>query len=198
MLQQAYEGVNGSAEIQYDVLKAICGDVSNSFMLDLGCGNAPITRKLGFQNRIYLDIVERDLGEEHLHFKKIDIIDLIKHDSEVFTSTVTISLDNIEHFWEEDAYRIIAWMERNSNKQVIFTPVGLYMNVEDASNNDPDTHKSGWYPQMLPSYACLVFPNFHPTLSEKGLGAFFAFKCDNLKAEFDRVIYELKDKIWVK
>ncbi len=87
-------------------------------------------------------------------------------------------------------------MEVSSNKQILFTPIGYYMNVSDKENKDPDTHKSGWIPEMLPTYAHIIFPNFHPTLSEKGLGAFFAFKCENLVLEFERITNELKNKTW--
>ncbi len=54
----------GNGAVHLDVLKAICGDAGSKSMVDLCCGFAPQTRQLGFKDRFYIDIVERDLAEE--------------------------------------------------------------------------------------------------------------------------------------
>ena len=91
-------------------------------------------------------------------------------------------------------------MKENSKKQIVFTPQGEYMNVRDKENTHPDTHKKSWtdieFQEM--GWATITFPHFHPTLGENGLGAFFAFNCDNLEQEFNRITNELKNMKWIK
>jgi len=186
----------GETDAYFDTLKAICGDTSNKSMIDIGSGFCPTTRKLGFKEKRYVDIVERDLGEEKHYFVHMDILSMVKSDSDK-NYDVSISLDNIEHFWKEDAFDLISWMESNSKKQIIFTPLGDYLTIKDKNNKDPDTHKSGWMPTEFidRGWVTVTFPNFHPTL---GIGAFFAFNCENIKEEFERITNELKNKLWAK
>jgi hypothetical protein len=181
--------IEGSGEVQYQVLKAICGDTTNKSMVDIGCGFCPTTRRLGFTDKTYVDIVVRDLGEENEYFKQMDILQMIKLKSKNKID-VTISLDNLEHFWEKDAIRLIKWMDKNSETKIIFTPLGHYMTIDDKENIDPDTHKSGFTPQQFNDlgWHTLTFHNFHPTLN---LGTFFAWKCDNTEQTFDNVINQL-------
>lgn len=192
-MQLIFEHTKGSAMVQLNVLKAICGNTEGKSMIDLGAGLAPITRMLNFTDRVFVDVVKRDLKEENENFVQQDIFDLIKTNYPS-KCDVSISLDNIEHFWEWDGRRVIKWMETNSTMQIIFTPLGYYMNIDDRSNKDPDTHKSGWVPAMLPDWAHIVFRKFHPTLGAGGLGAFFSFKCPGLPEEFARVSKILRKK----
>ena len=198
-MQLVFEGIQGSGEVQLDVLKAICGDTKELSMIDLGCGEAPTTRRLGFKDRVYIDIVNRNLREEHENFFEFDILEFIKTDFPAKTD-VTISCDNLEHFWEEDGKSIIRWMQKNSNKQIIFTPEGRYMNVSDSTDNHPDTHKHSWTAEDFQKmgWATILFPNFHPTLGEGGLGAFFAFRCENLEEHFKWVKTWLINLIYYK
>lgn len=174
----------GNGEIHLKVLQAICDSDSKESMLDIGCGFAPQTRRLGFKERHYVDIVERDLEEENEFFKHTDIFDLIstKPDKKY---DVAINLDCIEHFTKEDGLKIIKWMEDNSVTQIFFTPLGDYM-IEPVATNNPDSHKSGWTPEDFQKlgYATINFPNYHQRLN---IGAFFAFKSDNLKEKFEYV-----------
>jgi hypothetical protein len=78
-------------------------------------------------------------------------------------------------------------MKAKSNKQIIFTPLGAYM-VDEGSTH-PDSHKSGWTPDMLFGWLSIVLPNFHPTLNT---GAFFAVQCD--EEEKERIVNEIKNK----
>jgi len=186
----------GETDAYFDTLKAICGDTPDKSMIDIGAGFCPTTRKLGFKEKKYVDIVERDLGEENEFFSQLNILEMIKSKSEK-QYDVSISLDNIEHFYKKDATSLINWMVRNSKKQVIFTPLGDYIKIKEEGNTDPDTHKSGWTSKNFNEmgWATITFPNFHPLL---GIGAFFAFNCENLKEEFERITNELKNKSWAK
>ncbi len=188
---------NGNTEIYTDVLKAICGQTENKSMIDLGSGNAPVTCILGFKERSYIDIVNRDIGAENINFFQIDILEFIDNVLPM-SLDVSISLDNIEHYYPDDAKKVISWMQNNSYKQIIFTPLGEYMTTKQEGNIDPDIHKSAWIPKDFEDmdFSVIIFPNYHPTLGENGLGAFFAFKCDNLEQEFERINNELKNKLW--
>jgi hypothetical protein len=182
----------GSGEVHFDVLKAICGDTDGKSMVDLGCGFAAQTRKLGFAERTYVDKVERGLVEEMPYFLNCDLMSdkWFKEDG----YDVSIMLDCIEHFNKESGRYLLHVMQKYSRKQIIFTPYGDYI-VETTPTDNPDSHKSGWYPQDLEGWACVVFHNFHPILN---IGAFFAFKCENLEQEFERVKNELNNKTWAK
>jgi hypothetical protein len=83
-------------------------------------------------------------------------------------------------------------MEMISDKQIIFTPIGPYL-MQD--NDNPEDHHSAWYPSDFPGWACLVFPEYHPTLE---VGAFFAWRCKDIKEDYERVYLELVKKPWVK
>lgn len=180
---------SGSPEIHLAVLKAICGDTKGKSMIDLGCGFAPQTRQLGFKFRLYVDIVTRDLKEENENFKNVDILN---NDLDSFWD-VSFSLDNIEHFKKMDGYFLLREMKIFSIKQIIFTPIGDYL-IEKYATENPDSHKSGWMPEEFEEmeWATIVFNNFHQTL---GIGAFFAFNCENMKSEFLRISNELS---WIK
>lgn len=186
----------GETEAYFDTLKAICGDTEGKSMMDIGAGFCPTTRKLGFGKKCFIDIVNRDLGEENVNFKQINILEMINsYPSEIVD--VAISLDNIEHFYPKEAMKLLIWMMATSQKQIIFTPLGDYIKVPEQGNTDPDTHKSGWTPEDFNKmgWATITFPNFHPSL---GIGAFFSFNCMDIHSEFERVTNELKNKSWAK
>ena len=189
----------GHGTAYMDTLKAICGNTEDRSLIDLGCGWCTHTRQLKFKEKRLVDIVVRDLGEENNCFVQVDMLELIKQPSDKIFD-ISISSDNIEHFWQEDGFKIIDWMENNSKKQIIFTPLGDYIKTEDKTDTNPDSHKSGCLPKdfELIGWNTITFPQFHPTLGEHGLGAFFAFHCENLNEEFNRIINELKNKSWIK
>lgn len=189
---QAVFQVDGSPEIHLDVLKAICGDTSNLSMLDLGCGFAPQTRQLGFRSRTYVDVVERDLGDEMRYFLNCNILSNEYFKKEKYD--VCFALDVVEHFHKDAGQYMIFLMGKMADKQVIFTPLGEYL-VGKGDPDSPDTHRSGWLPEEFKGWATIVFHNFHLTL---GIGAFFAFHSDNLETEFYRVLTELESKLWAK
>ena len=72
----------GETDAYFDTLKAICGDTPDKSMIDIGAGFCPTTRKLGFKEKKYVDIVERDLGEENEFFSQLNILEMIKSKSE--------------------------------------------------------------------------------------------------------------------
>lgn len=171
-----FDEIEGNGDIHLDVIKVICGTTENKSMIDLCCGFAPQTRQLGFKNKLYVDVVYRDLMEESDDFRVMDVLAFMKGGGDHGKYfDVSIMLDGIEHFRKDDANYILDWMYENSDKQIIFTPLGDYV-IETVPTNHPDSHKSGWMPEDFEAmgWNTIVFPKFHALL---GIGAFFAFNC---------------------
>lgn len=187
-MQITLESITGSGELWLDIMKIICGDTRNSSMVDLGCHLAPYTPLLGFKERTYVDIQERPLdhNEDQNRFVIYDIVDYLKNRISLFD--VAIASDVIEHLTQERGYDLLQCMEKKSLKQVLFTPLGAYMvNTEESTN--PDIHRSGWMPDLLPNYLCIILPAFHEALN---IGAFFAVNCSD--EEKQRIYNEIKNK----
>ncbi len=178
--------VVGDIELYMRVLRAICGDTEGKSMIDLCCAFAPNTPKLGFDKRVYVDIIERKLDhiEEQQFFYKGDVLDYKFYPKNWFPKfDVSICSDGIEHLRTDDGNKLLYLMQLNSHKQIIFTPLGeLWM--EKTPTSDPEAHRSAWYPSMLPGWASIVFPDYH---KEWGVGAWFAWKCDDIEKDFERV-----------
>lgn len=185
-MQIVVQGIAGSGALWVEVMKIICGDTSKQSMIDLGCHLAPHTSKLGFWKRTYVDIQERPLDdpEEQQYFVRQDAILYLHVEEEYYD--VTIASDFIEHLSEGSGFTLLREMEDNSDKQIIFTPLGPWMLSED---DNPDSHRSAWFPHMLPEYLSIVFLDFHPTLN---IGAFFAVK--STPEEMERIEKEIKRK----
>jgi hypothetical protein len=179
-----FPNIHGNDTVYMDCLRAICGDTAGKSMVDLGCNLAPHTPLLGFADRMYVDILPRilDHREEQKYFVQQDILLFKRTDDK----DVSIASDVIEHFTKENGFKLIEIMERISNRQILFTPLGDYM--VDHVSTDPEGHHSGWYPEDFPGYASIVFPEYHPTL---GVGAFFVWRCENIEADFERVKFAL-------
>jgi hypothetical protein len=186
---------NGSGPLQIQVLKAISGDFENQSMVDLCCGSTPQTGHIGFKEKEFVDCVDRHLvGGGKLIVS--DVIEYLKNNKKEFD--VSISTDTIEHFRDNDANVFLDLTSKVSKKQIWFTPLGEYCMTTDPNDNNPDSHKSEWTPEKLekrnPGYwNFIVFPNWHPTLGNNGLGAFFFWHCEDLKEDFERVKNELKN-----
>jgi hypothetical protein len=178
----------GSGDIYLDIMRIICGDTSELSMIDLGCHKAPYTSQLGFKKRMYIDAQERPLDNpnEQQYFVLSDMVEYIKDKPKWFD--VVISSDSIEHISVEDGFEFINFMTLCSNKQIIFTPIGETM-MHIYLDNDFDTHKSGWTPEMLPNWLAIVLPDFHPTLNT---GAWFAVNCE--EQEKTRIFNQIKLK----
>lgn len=192
---------NGSSELQIEIIKAICGDTENQTMVDLACGSAPQTSQIKFKERTFVDIVKRPLPEVKEELINMDVIKYLKKTIEEKKEfDVSISTDTIEHFRDTDALQFLSLTSQIAKKQIWFTPLGEYCMTTDPNDNDPDTHKSEWTPEKLngimkDKWAYLVFSNWHPTLGENGLGAFFFWTCDNIKEEYQTVVNKLKHLI---
>jgi len=177
----------GSIELYMEVLRAICGYTMGESMIDLGCCFAPNTPKLGFIGTRYVDIIYRELDDpqDQVDFHKADILNLpeyLKTDENNNKYNVALCLDCIEHLTVEDGNRLLKIMDEISHKQILFTPT---TNLFGLNNDDtPEAHRSVWSPEMLPGYACIVFPDFHYAW---GGGAFFAWRCADIENDFNRV-----------
>lgn len=190
-MQIIFENVEGNDTVYMDTLMAICGDTKDKSMLDAMCNLAPHTPLLGYGERAYVDVLPRilDHKEEQKYFIQEDVFTYLKSAKKKYDTI--ICSDGIEHITVLDGYALLCNFGLMSNKDIIFTPLGEHM-VEDGNN--PESHHSGWYPEMLPrGYASIVFPQYHPTL---GIGAFFSWSCRDIDADFERVKDELEAKKW--
>jgi len=183
--------VEGNDEVYMDCLTALSGQERNS-MADLCCNLCPHTRKLGFKNRVYVDVLKRDIGWEQPNFVQEDVLIFL---SRVKYFDTTYCLDGIEHLTKKDGFTLLNMMKKRSDRQVIFTPLDWWMKAPEG-NTDPEGHHSLWTPEDLsPEWMFIVFKNYHPTL---GIGAWFGMRHGelNMEEEFERVITELETKPW--
>ncbi len=182
-----YPGITGNIEIYMKVLRAICGETEGKSMIDLCCAFAPNTPKLGFTKRTYVDIIDRvlDHKEEQPYFINSEVLDFLKvAKNGHFHWDVSICSDGIEHLTDSNGYKLLLRMQAISDKQIIFTPLGdLWM--EKIPSDNPEAHRSAWYPEMFLSCACIVFPDYH---KEWNAGAFFMWHCHDIEKDFERVI----------
>jgi hypothetical protein len=192
-MRLTFPNVVGTIEVYMDCLRAICGDTKGKSMVDLCCAFAPNTPKLGFQQRRYMDIIDRKLDhpEEQNLFIKLDVLLL----AEAMHNQVDVAIcsDGIEHFYPDDGKKLINVMQQISQKQIIFTPLGEIFPLHNTGPDDPEAHHSLWTPDDFPGWATLVFPDYHRSWNG---GAFFCFNCDNIEQEFHHVKSDLTKKHW--
>lgn len=176
----------GSGELLVDVMKIICGDTSEQSMVDIMCHHAPYSPMLGFKKRKYVDINNRPLDHvnEQQYFILSDVFEFFNNNKERYDTIMC--MDGIEHLSVNEGYILLEECKKVSDKQIIFTPLGEYMVGTD---KNPDCHRSGWLPEMLPDWLAIVFTNFHPTLN---IGAWFAVQCS--KDEKERIFNQIKNK----
>lgn len=177
----------GSYELFDKVIKAIIGkQISEQTFIDLCSCEATATRNLPFKEKTYVDALDCWHIPDQMHrFIQADVLG----DHPVFDQHYSVAncSDGIEHLVKDDGFKLVERMKSLADKQILFTPYGEYM--VEVGNPDPKCHKSGWWPDDFPDFAALVFPNWHPTLH---IGAFWVWRCENLKEEFLRVKQELK------
>ncbi len=188
--------VVGTIEVYMDVMRAICGDTAGKSMIDCGCCFAPNTPKLGFAERMYIDIKDRvlDHPEEQQFFKQGDVLHelnmIYRFEKKVFD--VAIASDFIEHLTPQGGAILINLMKQVSHKQVIFTPLGEIFPLHNTSEHDPEAHHSVWMPEdfELNGFATMVFPDYHLVW---GGGGVFAWRIDGkeMRDDFSRVEKEL-------
>lgn len=166
-------GIRGSGDLWLKIMKIICGDTHDKSMVDLCCFHAPYTPLLGFKERTYVDVQNRPLDheQEQKYFIQSDVFEFFVNNNGRRYSVMILS-DAIEHFNKTQGFDILLSMYFLSDKQIIFTPLGEYDIVED---DNPDSHRSGWTPEMLPDYLSIVFPDFHPEIN---MGAWFGVNCE--------------------
>lgn len=173
---------NGSYELFDKIIKAIIGDgIADQTFIDLCSCQATATQNLPFKEKTYVDALDCWVIPNQMHrFIQADVLG----DHEVLKQHYSVAncSDGIEHLYKADGFRLVERMKEISDKQILFTPLGEYM--VEANNPDPKCHKSGWVPEDFPDFASIVCPNWHPTLN---IGAFWFWRCDNLKEEFLRV-----------
>lgn len=186
----AYYDYEGNIDIYLNVLNAIIGKERESF-IDMGCCTAPNTPLLRFKERWYVDIIDRKLDhpEEQKYFMTKDILDF---DSVTFVHKLSVAfcLDCLEHLTVSDGYKLLSIMEKISYKQILFTPLTDLFGMVKEDDKNPEAHRSLWKPEMIPGYACLLFPNYHKTWNG---GAFFFWKSENIEQDFIRVKQKLAD-----
>lgn len=198
-----FDNINGNYEIFLDCLNSIIGSNRDSF-IDLGCNKATCTGTLtDFKTRRYIDILPRELDfiNEQQYFEQGNILDIptefVYGVKPIQKYSVSFNLDCIEHLKFDDGLKVLNIMDKISHKQIVFTPDKEWMFTSD-EDKDPEAHRSLWTPDIMESlfpnkYAFLHFPNYHPSLL---IGAFFAWHCENIEQDFERVTNELKQYTW--
>lgn len=186
MLKKISIDVDGSGEAWLAVVRSILQNSSQQSMIDLCCCEATMTKQLHFKKRVYVDVIERQIGAHQECFVQADVLG----DHPVLQDHYDVSIcsDGIEHITKAQGFQLVERMKAISNKQILFTPIDAWMMTEETDTN-PESHKSLWGPSDLPDFAHIVFPHYHPTLN---IGAFFFWSGPDLDAEFVRVRNELE------
>lgn len=191
-----FPNVNGDINVYMDVMRAICGDTAGKSMIDLGCNTAPNTPQLGFEKRMYIDILPRILDHpgEQQFFHQMDVLKI----GTLIQWDVAICSDCIEHLTLSDGVVLRKKMEDISDRQVFFTPTTDLFGMAEEGNKDPEAHRSLWTPDDMfvrSWYAKIVFPDYHKVWNG---GAFFFWSCKNIQQDFERVKEILLTKPWAK
>lgn len=176
---------NGSFPLYEEIIQAIIGpNINQQTLIDLCCCEATVTRKLPFKDKIYVDVLDCwDIPGQMNKFVQADVLG----EHEIFNQHYDIAncSDGIEHLTKDEGFQLLKRMEKISDKQILFTPLGDY--IVEVGNPDPKCHKSGWYPEDFEGYASIVAPQYHPTLGQNGVGAFWVWKCNDIESDFQRV-----------
>lgn len=138
--------------------------------IELGCGNAPHTRML--PEMTFADLIVRENPPEGIVV--MDITEAPVRFSDRRFGTV-IMLDVVEHLYKLPALKLLADLEKITDRIVIFTPLGeLWMENETG----PSGHHSGWLPSDLEhfGYTTWSWPVFHDFGGGSTHGAFWAWK----------------------
>lgn len=197
MYKIEFPHIKDGNEVYLDCLQAILGDDERNSMIDLGCNLAPHTPKFGFNERKYIDIIERELDHksEQQFFEQGDVLDtpLDKH------YDVAFSLDCIEHLTYDNGIKLLDIMSKISQKQILFTPLDDIFGMDYETEN-PESHRSLWKPEMIEEkfpnkYIFIVFPRFHNGWNG---GAFFFYSINkfDINNEFKRVSEKLNKYQW--
>ena len=155
------------------ILNAIYDLAGRGAAVDLGCGEAHVTKSWGMCTLI--DLVARPYVGRTM--EQMDIRwgpELFRRDNRRFN--LTVMTDVIEHLLPDDALKLLADLEPFTKATVIFTPCGPWRMEPTAT--DPDSHKSSWVPGDFAAKAWTVWewPSFHGPVDGQILGAFWAWR----------------------
>ena len=155
------------------ILTAIYQLAGGPRMLDLGCGEAHVTK--GFDGD-YVDLVVRPTAPGKTI--RDDIRNAPKRFAK-FHYNLLVMTDSIEHLTQDDGAELLHKMEPICAATAIFTPVGPCHMDEKAT--DPDTHKSAWTPEQfwMQGWEIIEIPCCHRYDDGTMLGAFWAFQFRN-------------------
>ena len=152
------------------VLTAIWTAAGGNPVVDLGCGEAHVTKHF---DGIYVDLIVRPTAPGKT--MRFDIREAPARLAP-FRYNLMVMSDVIEHLLPEDALALLKGMERICAAQFIFTPIGPFKMDPEAT--DPDSHKSAWYPEQFweAGWEVLAYDAYHHFEGGQILGAFFAWK----------------------
>lgn len=174
---------HGCGEFYVKVFNAIAGAGTESkTLIDLCCAEATISRHFQFKEKTYVDMLDEwSIPGQMDRYIQADVLG--QH--AVFDKHYDVALcsDGIEHLIKSDGLRLIERMKTISDRQILFTPLGDLW-IKEQLDNDPKSHKSGWFPADFEGFAAIVCPAYHPTLNH---GAFFVWRCPNIEVDFERV-----------
>ena len=166
------------------ILNTIIGADRGS-LIDLCCHHARLTQGLSFAQKTFVDVNDHSARVRAGRFVQADVVNG-SHPVFAERYDVATCLDGIEHMHKPEGWQMLKRMDALAAKQILFTPLDPWS--MDPDSTDPEAHKCVWSPDELVGYASIVMPTYHPTL---GIGAFFFWKCDDIRRDFERVREEL-------
>lgn len=199
-MRQGFENIEGTADILLAVLKTILEEPAGMTICDLGCCEASVTHRLPVGQKVYVDLVKRDIKGFEPHkdiFVQDDVLHYLQTTEKRFSAA--IALDLIEHLTEENGRLLINLMQLRADRVIIFTPLGDYL-LEETPTDNPDAHRSGWLPETFEELgmATIVFHNFHPSIKAGGLFAFYSKDIKNESARVFNILETQKLPEWIK
>ena len=108
-------------------------------LLDLGCGNAEVTRTIPFARRTFLDIARAPGAPEP--FVEADAVEFLRGNG--IGDDVIVCLDMIEHLPRVRGRELLRLVTEKARRLApFFTPIGPML----VNPSDPTGHKAGWWP----------------------------------------------------
>ena len=170
MTEVVHSNRPGCFEDYRAILTAIYQMAGGNPILDLGCGEAHVTKHW---DGVYMDLTIRPTSPGKTI--KADILDAPKLLAG-FRYNLMVMSDVIEHLRMPVARKLLTQLEHICGAQFIFTPMGPFL--IDADSLHPDAHKSGWFPEDFTAngWQVLAQPRYHIFSGDNILGAFYAWK----------------------
>ena len=155
------------------ILEAIYGLAGWGAAIDLGCGEAHVTRH--WPKCALIDSVRREIPGRWIEQMDMRDVPAMLRDEKRRVDLMVMT-DSIEHLLHCDAVKLLDDMERFCKAMVIFTPVGPY-NLDEKAKH-PDAHKSAWVPEQfwVSDWEIIECPVYHRFDGGCILGAFWAWK----------------------